>query len=176
MSANSFSHVVRADRVPAQGKHVRIEANESERQALTRTLGIVDVAALSVELEVRPLGARAFSVRGTVSAEVVQTDVVTLEPVRQDLKEEIDVTLVPAEEAAGAGRQSSPPGQETTQDRDVYRNGQIDLGVIAAEHLALGLDPYPRAPGVEFTGHVEDDSPAGASPFAALEQLRRDQK
>ena len=29
---------------------------------------------------------------------------------------------------------------------------QIDLGALAAEFLALGLDPYPRKPGVAFDG------------------------
>ena len=35
-------------------------------------------------------------------------------------------------------------------------NGRIDLGQLAAEFLALGLDPYPRKPGVEFAPVVED--------------------
>ena len=38
----------------------------------------------------------------------------------------------------------------------IYQNGRIDLGAIVAEHLALGLDPYPRTPGVDFPGHIED--------------------
>ena len=61
--------------------------------------------------------------------------------------------VVPAEDAA-------PPPKEKefsaeTDEPDFYRNSRIDLGGIVAEHVALGLDPYPRAPGVEFAGHVE---------------------
>jgi hypothetical protein len=55
---------------------------------------------------------------------------------------------------------------------EYYHGGQIDLGVIAAEHLALGLDPYPRGAGSEFQGHVEEASGPGFSPFAALARLR----
>ena len=33
---------------------------------------------------------------------------------------------------------------------DEIVNGKIDLGAVAAEFLALGLDPYPRKPGVDF--------------------------
>jgi hypothetical protein len=55
---------------------------------------------------------------------------------------------------------------------DLYRNGRIDLGVIVSEHLALGLDPYPRAAETEFAGHVEDGSTSDPSPFAALARLK----
>ena len=34
---------------------------------------------------------------------------------------------------------------------DEIVNGQIDLGAITAEFLVLGLDPYPRKPGVDFS-------------------------
>ena len=34
---------------------------------------------------------------------------------------------------------------------DEIVNGQIDLGALTAEFLALGLDPYPRKPGVDFS-------------------------
>ena len=176
MSASSFSHVVRADRVPAQGKHVRIEASEGERRELARRLGIVEVAALTADLDLRPLGAGAFGVRGSVSAEVVQTDVVTLEPVRQELAEVIDVTLVPALDEPSSRRRDSEADVEDTDERDVYRDGQIDLGAIVFEHLALGLDPYPRSPGVEFSGHLEDGDKPAPSAFAALASLKRDEK
>lgn len=168
MSAPGFSHVLRADRIPPRGKHVRLDPGEEERRAIAEALGIVGVETLAVDLDVRPVGVDAIGVRGSLEASVVQTDVVTLEPVGQSVAEEIDVTLVPA----GGGPSDSG---ETSDERDVYRNGQIDLGEIVVEHLALGLDPYPRAPGVEFPGHVEDDS-AKPSPFAALARLKRDPK
>ena len=91
--------------------------------------------------------------RGTLTASVVQTDVVTLEPVRQEVSEAIDLTLVPAEDdslARSEGRSRSEV--EDADERDVYRGGRIDLGAIVLEHLALGLDPYPRSPGVGVSG------------------------
>ena len=44
-------------------------------------------------------------------------------------------------------------------------NGKIDLGALTAEFFALGLDPYPRKPGVEFVAPPGED--ASDSPFAA---------
>src|SRR3546814_17044110 len=31
-----------------------------------------------------------------------------------------------------------------------FENGCIDLGEIVVQHLAVALDPYPRAPGAEL--------------------------
>jgi hypothetical protein len=128
------------------------------------------VTELTADIHVRPLGRRAFSLLGTLAASVVQTDVVTLEPLRQAVEETIDV-LVAAEDAApktAAGSAEPDKGEGP----DFLRNGRIALGALTAEHLALGLDPYPRAPGVEFAGHIEDDSPDGA-PLAALAKLKK---
>jgi uncharacterized metal-binding protein YceD (DUF177 family) len=165
-----FSHVVAAAAIPAAGRHFRIEADAAARRRLAKALGIVDVVSLAAELDLLLARGGAISVRGKVTATVVQADVVTLEPVTQDVVEDVDLMLVPAEGAA-----PEPVEKELTAESegpDLYYGGRIDLGAIAAEHLALGLDPYPRAPGVEFPGHVEDNA-RRSSPFASLEALKR---
>ncbi|MGB7126998.1 MAG: DUF177 domain-containing protein, partial [Methylovirgula sp.] len=48
--------------------------------------------------------------------------------------------------------------------------GMIDVGALAAEFLALGLDPYPKKPGVEFTPVTVPEESAGR-PFDALKKL-----
>jgi hypothetical protein len=110
-------------------------------------------------------------VRGRLSASVVQTDVVTLEPVRQEVTEDIDLTLLRADATWPGLKPGELVDASEPDGPDLYHNGRIDLGVIAAEHLALGLNPYPRAPGIEFPGHVEDDPVEDPSPFAALAKL-----
>ncbi len=175
MSAAPFSRVVRVERVPPGGKHFHIEANESERRAIAEALGILGVSALSAEIDVRRLADAAVGVSGTLAASVVQTDVVTLEPLAQEVMEDIDVALLPAESRRRRDRRGEDE-EQPADARDVYENGEIDLGAIAVEHLALGLDPYPRAPGVAFPGHIEDDPSLGDSPFQALKRLKRDQE
>jgi len=173
MTGQPFSHPVSAGTIPSDGKHFRLQADAEARRRLAEKLGIPEVASLTAELELRPLRRGTFGLRGSVHAEVVQTDVVTLDPVAQLVAEEIDLTLLPAEEAESAGpAQGSPHDAEAAADTDVYRDGRIDLGAIVAEHLALGLDPYPRAAGVAFDEHIEDDPAADPSPFAALAALK----
>lgn len=174
MNAEPFSHLLLARDIPAAGKRVRIAADESELKPLAEALGIPAVAALSADLDIQPLASRGYRVRGRLEASVVQTDVVSLDPVAQVVVETIDVTLLPEE-----GSRSRAPRDEILVDvgeedgPDLFRNGRIDLGVIVREHLALGLDPYPRAPGTDFVGYVESDPAADPSPFAALAAIRK---
>lgn len=176
MSGEPFSFPVPVARIPTGGKQFRIEASEEERRAVAARLEIVAVTGLTAELNVRPVGAEAFAVRGEVSASVVQTDVVTLEPVGQKVHEAVDLTLFPAEGDSRKKEFSNPAGSETAEDRDIYRNDRIDLGTIAVEHLALGLDPYPRSQGVEFPGHIEAKPEDKSSPFATLAKLKRERE
>jgi len=159
--------------IPPGGKHYRIEPTEDERAAIAAALGIVAVSALKAELYVRPAGAEAFSVRGALNATVVQTDVVTLDPVAQTVSEEIDLTLLPASDSPPRRRMEEAEAEIEVENADFYRGGHIDLGSIVVEHLALGLDPYPRSPGVEFPGHIEA-AEAPSSPFAALAKLKKE--
>lgn len=174
MSAEPFSYAVRASDIPAAGRQFHLVADAEQCRALAGRLDIVEVRSLVAEITVRPVAGQSFSVRGTLDAAVVQTDVVTLDPVDQAVSEAIDVTLMPAEREALRHR-----GKVVVVDvaeeagPDLFRNGRIDLGVIVSEHLALGLDPYPRAEGTAFQGHVEDDPRKDASPFASLEGLKR---
>ncbi len=56
---------------------------------------------------------------------------------------------------------------------DPILDDTIDLGAVAVEFMVLGLDPYPRKPGVHFDDMVigEKDAPA-PSAFAALARLK----
>jgi hypothetical protein len=56
---------------------------------------------------------------------------------------------------------------------DTIIDGKIDLGALAAEFMALGLDPYPRKPGVAFA-EIVDDEVIEESPFAQLAGLKKD--
>ena len=170
MNAEPFSYKIAVSDVPHAGRRYDVEADEEARRRLAGALGIPEIGALSAELEVRPVHSGAFVVRGLLSASVIQTDVVTLDPVAQDLTEAIDLTLVAAETARDPGRGAAPGGGE---EPDTFSNGRIDLGAIVSEYLALGLDPYPRAPGTNFATYVEDDTAGDASPFAVLAGLKK---
>jgi Large ribosomal RNA subunit accumulation protein YceD len=91
-------------------------------------------------------------VRGEVYAEVTQTCVVTLEPIEAIVREAVDVRFAEPAQEHRRGNLDAPGVAElidldSDDPPDAIENGRIDLGALAAEFLALGLDPYPRKPG-----------------------------
>lgn len=174
MNAPPFSRAVLVGDIPTDGREFHLEAEPDERLRLADALGILEVRALTADFLVRPVPGRSYSLRGDVHAEVVQSCVVTLEPVVQTVKEEIDLTLMRADALDVRDRRREVlVDPEETDGPDLFENGRIDLGIIAAEHMALGLDPYPRKPGVGFDPHVEDKADESESPFAELARLRQ---
>jgi uncharacterized metal-binding protein YceD (DUF177 family) len=159
-----LSRRVSVDKLPGRGEVVRVEATADERAALAEAFKLPAIHELVGEYRVVGDLKRA-TVTGTVKGRVAQTCVVTLEPFEATIEEEVDVDYAPAtepvDEEEAALRTLDPP--------DEIIDGKIDLGTLTAEFLALGLDPYPKKPGVEFTPVIED---ADVSPFDKLKSLK----
>ena len=157
-----LSRIVRLDRVPARGMDIDIQASEAERAALARRFELLELPALQASVHVRPGLGGVWTVSGRLSAQVVQACVVSLDPVAQTIDEPFEVRF-----AAGAREEAgADPDAPEALDGDT-----IDVGAVVADHLSLALDPFPRAPGVEYQPEPEP-ADAKPNPFAALEQLR----
>jgi uncharacterized metal-binding protein YceD (DUF177 family) len=172
-SVGPLSRPVSVAQLPARGTHFTIEASPEERGALAKDLGLGALNSLTARLHVTGSPARVH-VQGNLKASIVQTCVVTLEPFESELDEEVEVSFrTPLE-----GEKPIEPGAEIEVDPDApdeLIGDRIDLGAITAEFLALGLDPYPRKPGVTFEDAQPDPEEGSASPFAALARLRREE-
>lgn len=180
-----LSHPIEIARLPQSGLRLELSTSEAARRAVAEWLGILGVEALAASLQVAPRGGRV-AVKGRLAARVVQACVVTLEPVEEQVDEEIDLVFASPEEVAAAearafreredGTTEILVDQATLLDPDTLpepiENGRIDAWALALETLSLGLNPYPRKPGAEFA------QPAPAepepSPFAALAKLKKD--
>ena len=112
-------------------------------------------------------------VAGRVSATVGQACVVTLEPLTNEIDEEIAVAFAPQVAAARQAGEGGP-AKETADETEPLIDGTIDLGVLATEFLILGLDPYPRKPEAVF--QPPQDATAEEGPFAALAALKKDRQ
>lgn len=148
--------------VPDGGATLDIVASADELKAIATALGLPGMRTLRAEIDIRPNG-RRYDVTGSVAAQVTQICGVTLEPFDQDVDEAIAISFAADPEKAGSGLDGELP--------DPLVGGTIDLGSVALEFLALGLDPYPRKPGVSFDS--SDADAATLSPFAALKGLAR---
>src|ERR1700730_14537914 len=124
---------------------------------------------------VRKQGPKRYEVSGVVRALVTQTCAVSLEPFETLVSAPVDVDFAPSHQPLGesASRKMTAGSAATfggLQDpADPIINGQIDLGALAAEFLALNLDLYPRKPGVTFEDiYVGGEASGTNSPFAVL--------
>ncbi|MFL5205666.1 MAG: YceD family protein, partial [Microvirga sp.] len=127
--------------------------------------GLPGIQALSGDYHLQA-SAKGIHVTGVVKASITQICVTTLEPFDSMIEEEVEVDF-----AESSGMPAEPPTDiHEYEPPDEIVNGQIDLGALTAEFLVLGLDPYPRKPGVDFS--YRDPADEKDSPFAALNKLK----
>jgi hypothetical protein len=161
------------------GRHVDLVADSNVRAAVARTAGLRDLPRLEASFDLKRHGASGLHVVGRVSATVGQNCVVTLEPLTNEVDEDVDLLFVPpprpvAGKAAEPAEMSEAPPRRRTQAGDEPEpliDGSVDLGGLAIEFLILGLDPYPRKPGAVF--QAPQDVTPEAGPFAALAKLSK---
>lgn len=169
--ASPWSVRIGIDQVPDAGRQMVIEADAEIRQALAEQAGLTEISRLTATFTlVRPHGEK-LRVTGRVKATIGQLCVVTLEPVRNEIDEVIDLVFLPESRVAALDKTLDLPVADNDDIPETTQNGMVDLGAVAAEFLLLGIDPYPRKPGVVF------EPPAAAAdpdehPFAALAALK----
>lgn len=179
-----FSHVVEVDRIGPQGLQLQLEADQATCVALARRMRILGVLSLKADLRIAPdhSAAGQFRLEGRLEAEVDQACVVSLEPVRQKVDEAFvrcfgpETAAVPRADLGEDEAEWLDP--EADDPADPIIGGQIDVGAVVAEELALGLDPYPRKAEAKLPDGYRPDveQEAKVSPFAALAKLKTAKK
>jgi hypothetical protein len=159
--------------LPAAGYELDIVPGTEELRALAQWAGVDEVSTLRAHVFVRAVSKARFTEETQFEADVVQSCVVTLQPVHTHVARSFTraLYLVPEVQrfddkggavAAAAVAEESP---------DEIESPVYDLGTPLREEFVLAIDPYPRAPGVAFEPPADDDHPE--SPFAVLEKLKR---
>lgn len=169
--AFELSRPVDTDHIPVAGLEIAVDARESERAALAQRLGVISVESLQAQILVtRDTANAVVEVTGTFSARLTQQCVVTLEPVAAEIVKSRVFGLY-APEAAIKKSEVELSDAEEDEVEPIPPHGEIDVGELVAQHLALAIDPYPRKPGAAFT------PPSGAdtkiSPFSKLASLKK---
>jgi hypothetical protein len=175
-----FSYLIGIADVPDAGLDVSISADAATLQALASADGLPKISSLDADFHVVPKSGGRFNVSGEVHAKVTQVCVVSLEPFESYLVEPIDVDFAPSTDVTVTEISTFSTtligGEDAVQERDPpdpIIDGKIDLGALASEFFTLGLDPYPRKPGVTFEEPSGGNGEGAAStPFSALRQLK----
>lgn len=177
-TAPEFSRPIAVGRLAPGETVLEIDASPAECVALAQRFFIRSVGSLKAQLRLHPLGGELVRVSGKLQAEVTQDCVVSLVPVPASIEESFNLIYGPEDEAALSteivvGEEDDPP--------EPIIGGVIDVGEAVAEHLALALDPFPRAAGAEIPDEYADDEGVAEAitrdnPFAALDALRKNKE
>lgn len=176
MSGGEWQVTVQLAKLSLRPQDYALAASEPVRAALAKRFGLEAIDRLEGNLAVVRDGAGARAT-GRLVADVVQSCVVSGEPVPANVDEAIDLHFEPLDEA----------GDELELEADALdvmpvEGDAIDLGEALAQALAVALDPYPRAaPEVlarvrrlllsEEEAEAQDAAAkAAANPFAALKK------
>ncbi len=159
--------------VGEDGVEATIVASDSYQSELPGRLGVLAITSLSGAIAVRPWRKGGYRVSGTIVAEITQSCIVTLEPITERHEEPFDRTFLPAKEVE---RYQSDDEVEIDPQADdppeTLEGTSLNLGDLIAEHLALGLNPYPRKPDAAADLPSEEGENERVSPFAALKNLK----
>lgn len=165
---------VETDRISDSGEHRVITADAQVRAGIAQLGKLLDVPALKAELKLMPERGGQIRVTGRLYGSVVQSCVVTLEPVENKVSEDIDQLFAPASqirEMAALVDDAEEGDDETADPPEPIVDGVIDIGHLAVDSMFLGLDPYPRKPDAEFKPVFTPADPKD-HPFAALKALK----
>lgn len=177
---------VEVSEIGDQVRHYHAEADDEERVDLARRLGVDQIKSATADFDVGPEQGGLIPVSGTVRAEIVQTCVVTLEPLESVVEAPAEGWFADRMEMVSFAKakkeretKKSHSEVEILDERDDPEpviNGKIDLGELAAQHLSLAIDPFPRKEGVglegEDAGNGQNPSPLRKNPFEALKDWK----
>lgn len=152
---------------------MHLAASAEECGLLARRFELIDLTRLEGDVRVVPVeGTDVIHVSGHLSADVVQSCVVTLDPVPATVEADFDRLFSDDVPDEVEGEVEIDPEADAPEP---LVGGMLDLGEILAEELSLALEPYPRSPEADrLLAEQQDDlSDSQRSAFAALGPLRR---
>jgi len=170
-SSPPWSVAVTLSEIPEGGKKFDLVADETTRAEIARTAGLRSLPRLQATFVVARQGAGGLRVDGEVSATVGQDCVVTLEPLENEIREDINLNFALSGKAHADSDDGDTPELLDPDGPELLVGNTIDLGILATEFLIMGIDPYPRKPGARFEPPAAGED--STHPFAALAALKK---
>lgn len=183
---NEWSEWIDTETLDEKGVTKTITADDEAREALARRLKVDGIKSLSADITVMPVSGGAVEVSGTFKADILQTCVVTLEPMETHTEEPLEGWFTDREKTLSFAKarqdRDTKKGHVEVEMLDEHHDpedmvdGHIDLGELVVQHLSLAIDPYPHKPGVSFESGDDKPRKPVNNPFEALKDLQKGSK
>jgi hypothetical protein len=159
-------------RLGQAGDVVTITPSAEERGRIAAWAGVDAVETFEAKVDLRKITPTRFALDVVLTADLLQSCVVTLDPVRSHIERAFHRDLFLTQTKASLEIDVAPVDED---GREEIASLRYDLAAPILEELALAIDPYPRAPGVAFEPPADaGDEPV--HPFAALKALKGEGK
>jgi uncharacterized metal-binding protein YceD (DUF177 family) len=166
-----FSYPLKIDELNQGEQLYKLNADKDELKVLAEILQVPAVNSFNAELKLKFQKKKGIlTVWGKICANLHLISVISLDEFDKDYETDFNVTY-----DTNATYEDIKEIDEDINCNipDIVMNGEIDLGDIAIEHLALILDDHPRKDGEEFSSIIEDVTPVKNNPFASLAKLKK---
>ena len=175
----------------ARTQTITIEPTADEAARIASRIGVNTVQSMKAHINLsRAEHSKIIKVDGRIKAHVVQSCVVTLDPVEDTIDETFEAYFQEKNPKTAAKTVSfvqekhkrkkdiedpETPFLDEKDDPEVVENGTIDLGEVTVQFLSLAINPFPRTQAAIDNAGGDDDFDARAeenmakrNPFAIL--------
>jgi len=168
-----FSYILKLEDLTQNEQHYHLSASKEDLEVLKTILKVEDVKSFNADISLKKSHKmHRLDIKGEVRAILELKSVVSLENFEKEYVAPFEYYF------------DTEMSYEDLKDMDlgineeapeIIENGQIDLGQIAIEQLALVMEDYPRRVGevFEFVSEFDEETTREAHPFAVLEKLKK---
>ena len=146
---SEISRIVIAEQIKHDPFELLINATQGERHALSVRFNLNKIIDLKASLIITHLKSKSvIEVNGIYHAHLVQNCVVTLEPFEEQVEGKFRCKY--SEEVNENVDQIIDFVISSEDPCEPIIDGKFDVGIILSEEFGIGLDPFPRAPGISL--------------------------
>jgi uncharacterized metal-binding protein YceD (DUF177 family) len=166
-----YSHSVDLSSLSEAGRDEAFTVPQAACRAIAAFYEIDGLEDFSARFHLSRLAKDEYEMDGHFSATVLQTCIVTLNPMRTALDQDFARRYHVIPRSALRHAPATVDIQLSEDEVETLSGSSLDLAVPLLEELSLMIDPYPRSPGAEF-GQGGQTEPERESPFAILKALK----
>lgn len=170
---NFFSYPIVVDELSQFEKKYHLKAAPEELEYLAEVLKVPSVKSFKAEIMLKlRFKEHRLDVWGTAEAELELQSVVSLENFIKIYKPEFSLVY----DTKMTYKELRELDEDIEEEiPDIIIDGQIDLGQIAIEQVALVMEDYPRKEGevFEFSAEFDEETSNIQNPFNILEKLKK---
>ena len=142
-----------------------ITASDGVCAALAERFGYIAINALSGKIDIRRVSASCWQIKGVFSAEIIQSCVVSGDPVNEKFQFELLERYLETFEKV---EEIDPMGV----DVELLENGMIPVGEAISQALAINATAWPRHPDTPILAPSPELKEQN-HPFAKLSELKK---